>query len=608
MDNGGSNIGCPCTLCAGSTGLLPKNPSGSSHHTPSSISSSSRLATPKGPAPLTSHHFPTAPQQSTLPVGQPVKGRPKTANPGYDTTHVDEEGTPDVYRNLIDKLQRHGTIDEKIEEPLSPDWRAESEILPMLLQDLRQKEQWKPRQGEILLFARNLPEDVEIVMDEVTGKYRIYNGNAREFLGTPVWEAGLVGQIPIEGQNTLDNVVNSGVRVEPLPNPNDSDKSLSKHYRYVPLKQTRPFMLWEHFLGKLSQDEWHPTVQNALTVTSTLSLVGKYRFRGTWPNASIYCHAMYLGHELLAVGDTVRLLPSVSSNHGEICDVMVIKSIRIKWSNLDKASNNDYDEGRPYNSTVWLYGTAFTSDVSRSDKQWLSDTVDGEPLKAVAEYSSWYPLHPPSKELAIPHTRCMGRVYEMDAMSVLLGVENDNLLSLDVGRTGLIKARAFSSKHDQRIVKDDATWYWGDNRADSLGLQTINGLDVAKFDQLRDIEDLRKKIKIIEADRKPASSSRQPVTATASSSRELRGFMAPQLPPTPGRNVAIRTLSGSSNVTSSFGSEGGKKAGQKRVRVDSISDEEAEEVDDEFRKSTVVVEDIATKRKKKPMVQVVIDD
>ncbi|KAF2853500.1 hypothetical protein T440DRAFT_390092 [Plenodomus tracheiphilus IPT5] len=609
MENGGSSMGCPCTVCAGSAGVLPKNQ-------PSS-SVSSQAPTPKIKAPRISQHFSAAPQQLGPRTAQPLatasrqpaarpRARPKVTSAGYDTSRVDDEGTPDVYRNLIDKLRRHGTIDEKIEEPLSPDWRAENEILPKLLQELRREVQWKPRRGEVVLFVRFLPDELSIVQDENTGEYQVYNEHADKSLGTPMWEAGLVGQTPSEG--TSDNVIYSGVRVEPLPNPNESNKSLSKHYKYVPLRQTRPFVLWEQFLGSVPQDDWHPTIHNALTITSTLSLIGKHRFRGTWPNASIYCHAMYLGFELLAVGDTVRLLPSAASGLDECCDIMIIKSIRIKWSNLDKASNNDYDEGRPYNSAVWIYGTAFTNDASRSDKQWLSSDTDS--LKAAAQYSKWYPLHPPSKELAIPHTRCMGRVYERDAMSAFLNADGHDLPNLDMGRSSLLKARAFSVKHDQRILKDHATWYWGDNRADSLGLHTINGLDVTKFDELRDVKDLRNKLKLLDADSGP-SGSILPTAHTAPSSRRLRGFMAPNLPPTPDRHVANKAINGSSSMASSLGSEIGLTVGLKRMRADSTSDEDEGKEranDDEIRQSTVIVEETATARKKKPMVQVVIDD
>jgi hypothetical protein len=130
-------------------------------------------------------------------------------------------------------------------------------------------------------------------------------------------------------------------------------------------------------LRRIPQENWHVSIKNALALSSTLSLVGKHRFRGTWPNTSIYCHGIYIGAEMLGVGDTVRLLPN--KRQSKCADVLSIKSIRLKWTNLDKASTNDYDEGRPYNSEVWIYGSAYTSDSSRGNKLWVTkQNVEGK--------------------------------------------------------------------------------------------------------------------------------------------------------------------------------------------------------------------------------------
>jgi hypothetical protein len=85
------------------------------------------------------------------------KGRPTRVDPGMDSSRVDEEGTPDVYRNLIDKLKQYGSLDEIIVEPLSMDWRAEQILLPKLKQQLETCPQYLPRAGEIVLFLRNPP-------------------------------------------------------------------------------------------------------------------------------------------------------------------------------------------------------------------------------------------------------------------------------------------------------------------------------------------------------------------------------------------------------------------------------------------------------------------
>jgi hypothetical protein len=608
MDNGGDSFGCPCTVCAGSVGVLPKGSSGSAKMS-SSSTASSRPSTPVTAAPITSQRF--LPPNHTVPA--PVvqsRGRPKTTGTGLDTTRVDEEGTPDVYRNLIDKLKRHNTVDEVIEEPLSPDWRSEQNILPGLLHSLKANDQWVPRTGDIVLYIRDLPGGVDFVRDKATGEFHLYNEDTEETLGSPSWEAGLVGETPAEVSTIADlyqsdrktNVIYSGVRVEPLPNPNDTDKSLSKRHKYVSLRQTRPFMLWKVLLQHVPQEEWHATVLNAMTTISTLSLLGKYRFRGTWPDASIYCHGLYLGSELLAVDDTVRLLPNTKFGQTSCTDILVIKTIRLKWSNMDKASDNDYDEGRPYNSEVWVYGSAYTNDASRSEKGWLSDDNIAPPRAALG-YSEWYPLHPVSKELAVPYSRILGRLYEQEAMAFWLASEPKDPPVLDSGREGLLEARTFSRQHDQRITQDiDATWYWGDSRADSLDLHTINGLEIAKFDLERDVRDWRKKIKTIEG---MENSTKKTTTAPElTGSRDLRRFMAPGT-----SSLAVRThpspeVGMDRGTPPSSSARSSSSSFKKRAPVVNLSDDEDEE---KFRKHTRMVHNTTGSNRKKAKVMVLID-
>ncbi|KAF2820537.1 hypothetical protein CC86DRAFT_304549 [Ophiobolus disseminans] len=599
MKNNGSNIGCPCTVCAGTMGVLPKGSSSSARaHTSSTASSQPstvREPTPVSPpAPASVSSFPRPPTAPAVRAPVQVarfKGRPKLVSAGVDSSRVDEEGTPDVYRNLVDKLKRHTMIDEMIHEPLSPDWRAEEELLPVILQGLKQQGQWIPRVGDIVLYIRDLPTNVDVMRHEVTDEFQLYDEEAEEFLGSPPWEAGLVGEAPADPSTIADlhrsesetNVIYSGVRVEPLPDPNSHDKSLSKRHKYVSLRQTRPFILWKELLHNVPRDQWHPTIINALTAASTLSLVGKYRFKGNWPHASIFCHGIYIGSEMLAVGDTVRLSPSTLKKHTTCLEVLVIKSIRLKWSDLDKASNNDYDEGRPYNSSVWIYGSGYTSDTSLVNKEYLSED-NTEPPKATVEYGEWYPLHSTDKELAVPCSRIMGRLYEREAMAFWLNSEPGDQPSLDNGREALVEARSFARHHDERIAREpDATWFWGDSRADALNLHTINGLEIAKYDQERDVRDMRKKIKVIEGmeNSKPApGKSSAPVSL---GSRGLRSFMAPGI-----ADQADQAAPGSSANTSVAGSSSASAnsgASKKRPHIIKLSDDE-----DEIRKQTRVVD------------------
>lgn len=642
MDNGDS-IGCPCIVCSGSFGVLPKSASGSVKARSSSGASSNTTSRPlssNGSTKQASHQAqsqakkaidpfiqspgltsrPTREAEPELSVPAQFKGRPKMVGVGMDASHVDEEGTPDVYRNLINKLRRHGKIDEIIEEPLSLDWRAEQEVLPDLLRKLEENSQWVPRTGEIVLFVKDLAEDVHIIRHPITTEYRMYDEKTKLWLNHPAWEAGLVGQTPTEpitiqdlceDVNKESNVTYSGVRIESLPDVNSLDKSLSKRHKYVPIRQTRPFVYWKELLHQVPK--WHPTILNAQAVASVMSLASKYRFKGTWPEASIYCRAIYVGHEMLAVGDTVRLLPNASAGQSTSTDILVIKSIRLKWKKLDCSSNNDWDEGLPYNSSVWVYGAAYTSDPSRTDKEWRSDA---HPSAVFDDYGEWYPLHPPSKELAIPHSRILGRLHERDAVVLWMSSTTNDPHLLDAGRQGLVESRTISRQHDKRISREpDANWYWADSRVQALDLHTVNGLDVSTLDQLRDPKDWRRRIKAMDGmTNNKTLPHAKPASGPGPAGRNLRGFMAPDIPERPVRTQPpiVKEVSTSGSVTghSTSGPSsriGPSKKRQKHIASLSSSEEDDDDVDNEIRRTMKLVDGNGQMRAKRAHVSVVVD-
>ncbi|KAJ4358053.1 uncharacterized protein N0V89_002632 [Didymosphaeria variabile] len=590
MEHDGNTMGCPCTVCNPRGGVLPGRPPSTSGYFnksnstkgDSSPSSSARVSGANSRSGRgTDLKKPITTFQAGPMNGHPAKVlykpmcHPNVTLAGMDTSRVDEDGTPDVYRNLIDKLKRLGTLDETIKEPLSLEWRAEQEVIPDLLKKVRRDPQWIPRVGDILLYVRNVLEGCEIAQDPQTCEYHVYDPNTHKFVKQAVWEVGIVGQAPAEPAEDGKSdwyVSRTGVRVEPVPNPNETNKSLSKRYTYVPIEHTRPFCLWEAYVGYIPRDERHPTIQNAFTVSATMSLVGKHRFHGKWPDAQIYCHAIYVGSELIAVGDTVRLAPKAGDEDNAVTDVLVVKTVRLKLSNLDNASSNDYDEGRHYNSEIWIYGSAYTTVASRSSKEWLSEQ-NAEIPKSASGYGSWYPLHPATKELAVPFSRIVGRLYEHNALESWVPDPNP-----DSGRNGVLDARHFASKNDKRIVSNlGTTWYWADSRADALDLQTINGFDVGKHDIERDPKEWRKSIKIMEAG--AAVSDREP----APPMRSLRGFMAPST-----QHQGEESSSSGSSAT----------IGSKRHAI-MVSDDE-----EEVRRQTRIVTNVPYKKSK---IQVVVD-
>lgn len=598
MENDGSSIGCPCTVCNSKGGVLTRlggsrcSSKRSSRGSSSGGSSACNTPLKRKLAPVLAAA--PAPPSGSFPF-QP-KGRPEVKSVGTDTSRVDEEGTPDVYRNLIDKLKRHGTLDEAVLEPLSMDWRAEQSMLPGLLRSLEEEPQWIPRVGDIVLYTSEIPVGFELLQHEHTGRYVLWDPDTGTAMGEPIWQAGLVGQTPVESVTTEDavrpsekqtSVSLSGVRIEPLPNPNDSNKAMSKRYRYVPVHQTRPFILWKDYLGHLSEEQWHPTIKNALTVMATMSLFGKHRFRGHWPDAQIYCHGIYIGSEMFVVGDTVRLLPK--GGETTCTNIIVIKSVRLKLASLDKASANDYDEGRPYNSEVWIYGSAYSTDSSYSSKGWFS-AAKAHTLKSATGYSKWFPLHPENKELAVPFFRILGRLFEQDTMNLWLPASDAR--NLEDGKEGLLEARDFARANDNRIALSlDAAWFWGDSRSEALDLQTINGRDVSKHDAERDPFELRKRTKITEG--VGQGDTRKDAQAVAGGARGLRAFMVPAAAALPMRATFTQEQGSVTRSTSTS---------ELSNNIDWCEEEDEEEEEAEIRQQMRVVDHVPNQKKAKVMV------
>ncbi|KAF3002594.1 hypothetical protein E8E13_008394 [Curvularia kusanoi] len=570
-----------------------------------------------------------------------AQGNIKSIEPGMDTRQVDEEGTPDVVSNLLNELRRNPTkeLDEFIQEPMSLDWRAEQQLLPDL-DKAKCNPQCIPRTGDVVLFVRQLLENVNILRHPITGDYRMYDEHSKQWLERPTWEAGLVTEVPTKPSEISDlstigeqegNVTSFGVRVEPLPDVNSTDKPLTKRHKYVPLRNVRPFLLWKDFLHRVQESDWHPTIFNALKAAATVSPINRYRFRSVWPKATVYHRGIHNGHEKLVVGDVVRLSPNSSRRETRSTDILVIKSIRLEITNLDKASENDWDNGKPYRQAYWICGAAFTSDPSQAKKEYLSDA---RPPAIAKDYGEWYPLHPPNKDMQVPHGRVIGRLFERDAIpewlnnAVLanrqaLDVSNHHLL--DIGCEAILESREIARRRDNRLTQSEEVfpWFWADNRAHALDLHTINGLDVSAHDPLRDPKDWRRKINkgFIETNEKKAVPAATSTGVSALTRRNFQAFMAPTLSDLPDRSHGSRTAMTSDVDISGAGSSPATRLSRKRSfdtveqssdTVEQSSDVDEENTDDEInkeiRESTRMVEDDNSKPKaKKPRVAVVVD-
>jgi len=415
----------------------------------------------------------------------------------------------------IEKADRGTEITQHRAENMSPDWHVGNESSGTFFKQVRNTSNYIPRVGEIVLFVRlyaqQLPEDEVIGWDATAQTFRFFNTESRQRLDQPKWEAGVITQTPkkelsdgdLIDDDGQDQALNSyGFRIEPLPEPGNEHKPYSKQYKYVPLHLIRPFAYWKECTQGVAEKDYHPTIRHALTVASTFCVVGRHKFRGTWPKATVYCRGAYIGAELMTVGDVVRLLPRLHEQSPElVTDVMVVTAIRLRFINRDLVMNDLLPlDIFPYQVCLHVSGRVYTLDKSRSYNGLASEPVDPESGSErlpgwLKQYGVWYDYSDPGEKAArieVPYTRILGRCFESSAVHTWFGTQTgmstssagvrsetgaqQSRIQLSRGLKGVIDARKYSTANDERInTADGQSWFWADTRIEQLDLHEING-------------------------------------------------------------------------------------------------------------------------------------
>ncbi|PGH32392.1 hypothetical protein GX50_04817 [[Emmonsia] crescens] len=434
-------------------------------------------------------------------------GRPKTRK----YLAEDEEGTPDLFKTLVFKLKDKGSINQSIKEQLSMDWRAERNALQEHLTRTFMQHSFIPRLGELVLWCYSF-QGTELKFNWATESFEMYCRKRRKFLGTPEWRAGTVAQAA-EEPPILEDIITetdkkfavnkSGFRIETFPDPNSTNKNLSRQYKYVPLSCIRPLNYWQIFLQGIHPDEYHPSIKNALTIMSSFSVVDKYHFKGVWPDATVYCKGIFIGSEFLIKGDGIRLMPrsqSVSADpHDRVTDVLVLESIQVKLRNCDA------DLASPLlckSTTVRLVGKAYTLAPKNAYREPDSiagprpltdaEVIDSFECVGMRGYGKWYRMQPENHRIQISLDHVVGRCYESELMSLMF---DDLSLGLDL--EGVIAGREYGRLTDQRLTPGNE-WFCGDSRVETLALESLNLEEVGIYDDTRDSKMFRANLHIID--------------------------------------------------------------------------------------------------------------
>jgi hypothetical protein len=412
---------------------------------------------------------------------------------------TDSEGVPDVFREAIAKLKRLGEIDEPIYEPQSMDWRAGNKPIRENIVRLGLQSSYVPRVGEVVLWMPQL--DGELRYDDRTGVYRSFSSKKSRFMGIPKWRAVTIGQAPDKDPVLLEDLIEptskewavnySGFRIETFPDPNSDEKSSSLQYAYIHIHLLRPFYSWPVWLANIPEKDWHPSIKHAMTIMSSLSLVDKYRFSGEWPDASVDCRGIFLGPEMIIVGDAVRLKPAGATletidNLPAVTDVMAIDQIQFRL--ISCVNDAQQSPLLAEKHQLRVRGKVYTLSPMRAYREpgeyaplplGRHEVINAFQQTSMTEYGPWYRAHKAGTLVEVSQDMIIGRCYEPSAMELVFG---KTALNFDLA--GMLASRDWARRADNRLP-DGQHWFWADYRTQALGIDTLNGEDVGRYSDAR---------------------------------------------------------------------------------------------------------------------------
>ena len=410
---------------------------------------------------------------------------------------VDQDGTPNVFDQLMTQAKQGQPMSVAITEPHSMHWLLEREIasLPAYLKSIDTSHRYLPRLGEIVLIVRNLKPKQTVKYDEQAEIYKIEDERLG-YVGLPQWEAAVVTQVDgrastaalLDQSSSADDSSANSFRVEPMSQAGNSNKAWSTRYKNVNHLHMRPFSLWQELLKGADVDdprECHPTVRNALAAMSSLSTVDRFHFSSTGSEARVYCKGFYLGAEFILKNDLVRF-DSQLHNDSSGKNVVLIKHVYMSY-NLAK---EDAVGG------LHVEGVAYTTDPRHASGQYQKPIPeDSLPSTIMRDYGLWYKMSEDNSLIRVPLTNLLTRLVEGKYMSAVIGKHTltkvaygngalalgfkEHIVDMTFGLEGVRAARKYSTQHDARINRRKGeTWYLGEDRVAQLDLHLLNDQDV----------------------------------------------------------------------------------------------------------------------------------
>lgn len=360
-------------------------------------------------------------------------------------------------------------LDEDIVENQSPTWRANRQNLRIELAKCVEQPAFVPRKGEVVLFYCERPLQGQINIDRrsVDPAFRFYEHETGEYLGFPEWEAGVVVQVPNRELSPEDlfkpKIPDTEVfKVVPYLGPSQGpDKLLPEEAVKVSLHQMRPFCYLAEMMSGIKMDDYDESIWQALDIMASFALVDKHRLVTDWPAAVVHCRAAWVGPELLACGDAVRVWDDSGIK------VLVLESIEMRIENLDA-------ERSMVRSGIWFTGRAYSSSPTHFTSVRVPEEEVVARLPRGMQRYEWYPVHSANQVYRANLSNVIGRCYEAIALQTWLF----STPSVSIGSEVVKWARQNRVSRDER-KKRGHEWYWADYRLEQLNVTSLRlfGMD-----------------------------------------------------------------------------------------------------------------------------------
>ena len=314
-----------------------------------------------------------------------------------------------------------------------------------MITELPEQDSWVFRIGEIVCYVADPSTEVHQARTKTDSKFLEVNPETREIIGRPPWRAGkcrkvkthhpkllayiskcagVITQVPDTKVNIttlgqkygeeVEDLHLSGYLIEPFPDFFCPEKDATVASLYVPTRHMYPFAYAIELHKGLFPREYHGSIYSAMERMCNFSLVYQQYIKGQWPSAILYFAGIYLGAELIVVGDAVRIRSEFLEKRCH--EIMIVKSIKLKYNNLEPEEDGSVTGEKFALRRLLFRGYGYTTDEDHinvgEEVPFSEEFAAHKAMRQQQKSVTWYRIGQPGQEMEVDFSRIIGRLFE----------------------------------------------------------------------------------------------------------------------------------------------------------------------------------------------------